>query len=65
MSAWEYDPKANAAYLHLSPDRDTPAVRQVNAVGDEIILDFSAEGRIIGVEVLRASELLDPRLLEG
>ena len=24
MSVWEYDPEANAAYLHLSPDRDTP-----------------------------------------
>lgn len=62
---WEYDPVADAAYLCLSPERDTPAVRQVMAVDDEIILDFDAGGRLIGVEVLRASELLDPRLLAG
>ena len=56
---------ADAAYLSLTPGQDVPSVRQVQAVEDEIILDFDADDRLIGIEVLGASGLLDPRLLEG
>lgn len=67
----DYDPQANAAYITLG-DRaiergaavsQSDFIPTPSGVGN-IILDFDLEGRLIGVEVLSARELLDPALLE-
>lgn len=65
------DPDADAAYLTLGDDVEPGrAVSTVNAIGvpngaGEINLDFDAAGRLLGVEVLGASALLAPELLEA
>jgi len=55
----KYDPEANAAYIRFSPQ----AVEESEEVSDGIVIDFDAEGRIVGLEVLDARAHLPPDLL--
>jgi uncharacterized protein YuzE len=55
----KYDPDANAAYIRFSPQ----PVEESEEVSDGIVIDFDAEGRIVGLEVLDARALLPPVLL--
>lgn len=67
----DFDPEANAAYITLGNREIGPGaaasqsdfIPTPSGVGN-VILDFDAGGRLIGVEVLSARELLDPALLE-
>lgn len=65
-----FDPAANAAYITLG-DRGIKAgeaaqqsdlIPTPSGVG-QIILDFDAHGRLLGVEVLSARQVLAPELL--
>ncbi|MET0992473.1 MAG: DUF2283 domain-containing protein [Lacisediminihabitans sp.] len=57
-----YDADADAAYFSLAPDiKDGDAVRQDFFQwegGGEIILDFDADNRLLGVEVIGARAVL-------
>lgn len=56
-----YDVEVDAAYIYLSAKvKDPETVR----VDDDINLDFDAENRLVGIEVLSASERLDLSHLE-
>ncbi len=50
----EYSKGVDALYIHL---RDTP-VAESRDVEEGVTLDFDAEGHIVGLEVLDASERL-------
>jgi len=50
-----YDPQADALMLRLS---DGP-VETSEEVAPDVVLDFDAEGRVVGMEVLFVSELPD------
>jgi uncharacterized protein YuzE len=54
-----FDPTVNAAYVDLSANAETLATRQISAFvfNDEyeVILDISADNKIIGLEVIGAS----------
>ena len=54
-----YDPITNAAYLRFSPE----VVAESGEVSPGIVLDYDAEGRIVGMEVLDARGRLSPTLL--
>ncbi len=54
-----YDPEANAAYIRFSP---TP-VEESEEVSEGIVIDFDAEGRVVGFEFLDARAHLPPDLL--
>jgi uncharacterized protein YuzE len=68
-----YDPAADAGYVYLR-DIDSGGVKHtvpldaddaedgVDALSS-IVLDFDGEERLIGIEVLNASEVLPPELL--
>jgi uncharacterized protein YuzE len=63
----EYDPKADAAYLHLTderlePRRDSVPVDPPDGVRAMVVLDWK-NGKIVGLEVLDATALLHPDLL--
>jgi uncharacterized protein YuzE len=66
---WELDTEADAAYLSITDDEAGGAAVEQVVVGREgrgdIVLDFNADGRLLGVEVLGASALLRPDTLEG
>jgi len=49
-----YDAQTNAAYLRFSGE---PVVES-EEVATGVVLDYDAEGRIVGMEVLRAREHL-------
>lgn len=67
----DYDPDGNAAYITLgAPLLDGQAKFQSDIIATprgrgQIILDFDDEGRLLGVEVLSARELLAPALLQA
>ena len=55
-----YDPEANAAYIRFSPE----PVEESEEVSAGIVLDYDADGRIVGMEVLDARSHLSPELLD-
>ncbi len=46
------DPYAGAGYVYLTTIRDGDAVRQVQVDEQDIVLDFNANGELIGIEFL-------------
>ena len=65
-STWDQD--ADAAYIDLRGGNEELALRQMVALTEpesyEVILDVAPSGKFLGVEVLGASEALDPAFLE-
>ena len=55
MASAQYDPEADALYVRLS---EGSAERQTY-MGDFRILDYSKDGRVLGVEFLCAREGID------
>ena len=51
-----YDPEADAAYFYICEKTQPPDTRQID---EDIYLDFDEANRLVGVEVLAASERLD------
>ena len=51
-----YDAEADAAYIYLTDKFKEPETRQVD---EDINLDFNIANRLIGIEVLDASDRLD------
>lgn len=58
-----FDPEANAAYIYLRAIGRGEAVRTVPVEDSTIMLDFDADDRLIGVEVLDARERLPVEVL--
>ena len=60
-----YDAEADAAYLYLKAIAPAEVAKTVEGEGDAagINLDFDAEGRLIGIEVLEAGGRLPGELL--
>lgn len=56
---WRFDPVNDVAYLALF---DSP-VEESEEVRPGVVLDFAADGRIVGIEVLGAKALLPAALL--
>ena len=56
-----YDALADAAYIYLADDIHMPETRRVD---DGINLDFNDRNRLVGIEVLGASQRLELRQLE-
>ncbi len=55
----KYRPEDNAAYIRLSQERIIDSAE----VSPDIVFDYDAEGRIVGIEVLDARAHLSPALL--
>ena len=51
-----YDPEADAAYFCMAEKIHLPDTRKID---DDLYLDFGGDQRLLGVEVLAASERLD------
>jgi uncharacterized protein YuzE len=54
-----YRPEDNAAYIRLSPEKIVESAE----VSPDIVFDYDAEGRIVGIEVLDERTHLSPALL--
>ena len=55
----KYRPEDNAAYIRLS--RQT--ILDSAEVAPDVVFDYDAEGRIVGIELLDAKAQLSPELL--
>ncbi|AEV85465.1 hypothetical protein ACWT_4443 [Actinoplanes sp. SE50] len=63
-----YDSEANAAYLEVDEIADGAAVENVvveRPGRGDIVLDFDADGRVLGLEVIGATELLRAPVLDA
>jgi len=56
MSQITYDPDGDAAYVTLSAS----PVRESAEVAPGFVLDYDAEGRVVGIELLNARKTLAP-----
>lgn len=54
-----YDPATDAAYLRFSEQ----AVMESEEVSPGVVLDYDADGRMVGMEVLQARSHLPPDAL--
>ena len=61
-----YDADADAAYLYILEDGDSPVATTVcgEEAAEGINLDFDAEGRLLGIEILDAEARLPANLLQ-
>jgi len=60
-----YDPAADAMYLYLTErSPGTPDVARTEEVATGVMLDFDAEDRVIGIEVLAVSRLPDAKPMQ-
>ena len=55
----KYQPEDNAAYIRLSQGK----VMESAEVAPDVVFDYDAEGRIVGIELLDARVQLSPELL--
>jgi len=55
----KYSSEDNAAYIRLSQDK----VLDSAEVAPDVVFDYDAEGRIVGIELLDARAQLSPELL--
>lgn len=55
-----YDREADAAYIRFSEDK----VLESEEVSEGVVLDYDADGRIVGMEVLDASRHLSETMLK-
>jgi uncharacterized protein YuzE len=62
----EYERSTDQAYIYLREIAAGDAVTQIPILEDDIhvVLDLDVEGRLIGVDVMGASQSLPPKLLQ-
>ncbi len=63
MMRIEYDKEADAGYIYLVEEiKDGEAVKTIE-LEPNIILDFNKDGKLLGIEILNASKVLNKELL--
>lgn len=60
---FEYDRDADAAYIYLEYPIQDGQVKNTIELNDNIILDFDEKGKLLGVEILDASKVLNKKTL--
>jgi len=59
----EYDKEADAAYIYLEEDIKEGEAEKTIELNKNIILDFNKEGKLLGIEVLDASKILNDKII--
>ena len=57
-----YDKEANAAYISLK-DINAGEVKRTVELKEDIMLDFDKQGKLIGIEILNASKIMNKEVL--
>ena len=60
---FEYDKDADAAYIYLEYPIQDGQVKNTIELNDNITLDFDDKGKLLGVEILDASKVLNKKTL--
>ena len=56
-----YYPETDSLYIELNPKPSTDS----REISEGLVVDFDAEGRVVGLDIQHASENLDLRTLEA
>ncbi len=59
----EYDKEVDAAYIYLKDTIKNSEVKKSTVLKEKIILDYDNSGKLIGVEILDASKVLNKKVL--
>ncbi len=59
-----YDEDADAAYIYLKDKIEKGEVKKTISLNDNIILDFDEKNKLIGIEVLNASNVMTKKFIE-
>ena len=59
----EYDKEADAAYIYIVPSIGFGDVKKTVEIDERIAIDFNKSGKLLGIEVLDASNILDKKAL--
>ena len=60
---FEYDKDADAAYVYLKYPIKDGEVKSTVEQGNNIVLDYDKNKKLIGVEILEASKIMDKEVL--
>lgn len=60
---FEYDKEADTAYIYLEDFIEDGQVKKTIELNDNIILDFDKDGKLLGIEILNASKILNQKSL--
>ena len=59
----EYDKEVDAAYIYIQyPIKDKMAKKTIE-LNENIIIDFDNKGKLLGVEILNASKVMEKKVL--
>ena len=60
----EYDEEVDAAYIYLKYPILDGECKKTKELNENIILDFDKSGKLIGIEILNASKILNKKVIE-
>ena len=60
---FEYDKDVDAAYIYIEFPIKNKGVKKTIELNENIILDFDSKDKLLGVEILDASKILDKKVL--
>ncbi len=60
---FEYDKEADAAYIYLEDSIAKGEAEKTIELNDNIIVDFDKNGKLLGIEILSASKVLNQKSL--
>ena len=63
MIKFEYDKDVDAAYIYLEYPINEGESKKTIEINENIILDFDDKGKLLGVEILDASKVLNKKTL--
>ena len=59
----EYDKEADAAYIYIEHPIGFGQVSKTVELNEDIAIDFDKTGKLLGIEILDASKVLDKKIL--
>ena len=60
---FEYDKHVDAAYIYIKHPTKEGGAKKTIALNDNIILDFDKNDKLLGVELLNTSQVLNKKVL--
>ena len=59
----EYDKDVDAAYIYIAGDIEDGEAKKTIELNENIIIDFNEQGKLLGIEILDASKIMNKRSL--
>ena len=60
---FEYDKEVDAGYIYVEYPIKNGEVKKTIEINENIILDFNEQNKLIGVEILNASKILNKKVI--